>query len=201
MTRRRSLAAATLLLTLPLASCTNSSPEAGRPDTTPSPSAPTPTPSAPTTPTWTSEELQAIDAAKHRYAAARAAVDSVLAKPSAFDRKALEKAGNGGEWIITVTGDAMKLDQFGWYRVGRTKVSDTRVTSVKLDVEQPEVLMNSCVDTSAVVTRFQKDNKPVPLGPGNGKRHRFSSKLVFAQSINGGPKMWFLVSEKGGGRC
>jgi hypothetical protein len=199
MTRRVTAAAATLCLALPLASCTNSSPEAGHPDTTPTST--TPTPTASSSPTWTSEEQAAIGAAKSRYAAARAAVDAAFAKPKPFDRPALEKAGNGGEWIIAVAGDVKQLNDFGWYRTGLSKVSDTRVTSVKLDVEQPEVLLNSCVDTSAVVTRFQTDNKPVPLGPGNGKLHRYAAKLVFAQSVRGGPKMWFLVSEKGVGKC
>jgi hypothetical protein len=199
MTRRLTTAAAALGLALLVASCTSPSPEAGRPDTSPTSS--TPTPTASSSPSWTPEEQAAIDAAKSRYVAARAAVDAAFAKPKPFDRSALEKAGNGGEWLIAVSGDVKQLNDFGWYRIGPSKVSDTRVTSVKLDLAQPEVLLNSCIDTSAVVTRFQSDNKPVPLGPGNGKLHRYASKLVFAQSVRGGPKMWFLVSEKGAGKC
>jgi hypothetical protein len=196
MTRRPLLAAAALCA-LTLTACNNSS-EAGRPDTTPTPSAPTTTPS---TPTWTPEQLQAIAGAKARYIAARAAVDKAFEDPASLNRTALEKVGNGGEWIITILDDAMFQKNNGWYQTGRVKVSGTQVVSVKLEIEQPEVQLTNCIDSSAVVTRFKKDNKPVPMGPGNGDRHKFSSRLVYATPNSGGPKMWFLIAEKGGGPC
>ncbi|GAA1661735.1 hypothetical protein GCM10009744_64340 [Kribbella alba] len=202
MIRRPLLAAAALCATLTLTAC-NGSPEAGRPNTTPPPTASpttTPTPS-PSTPTWTEEEQAAITSAKARYLAARAAVDKAFAEPAKLDRNALQKSGNGGEWIIAVIGDAMNLERYGWYRSGTVKVSSTQVTSVKLGIEQPEVRLTNCIDTSGVVSRFQKDHQPVPMGPGNGKRHKFSSQLVFAPPAEGGAKMWFLVADKAAGTC
>ena len=196
MTRRPLLAAA-LCATLTLTAC-NNSPKAGQPNTTAPSTTPTPTP---TNPTWTPEQFEAITAAKARYAAARAAVDQALMNPSKLDRGALERAGNGGEWITTILGDATNYQKYGWYRSGKIKIASTQVTSVKLDIEQPEVRFTSCLDSSSVVTRFQKDNKPVPQGGDNGKRHKFSSQLVFAPPAPGGSKIWFLVSDKPTGPC
>ena len=201
MTRRPLFAAAALSAALTLTAC-NGSPEAGRPNTTPpSASSSTQPPTTPSTPGWSTDELQAIDGAKARYLAARAAVDKSFAEPASLDRNALEKAGNGGEWIITVIEDAMNLERYGWYRSGTVKVASTQVMSVKLGVEQPEVRLTNCIDTSGVVSRFQKDHQPVPMGPGNGKRHKFSSQLVFAPPAKGGAKMWFLIADKAVGTC
>ncbi|WP_157979803.1 hypothetical protein [Kribbella monticola] len=201
MTRRPLQAAATLSALLMLAACTGS-PKAGQPNTTPPPTTPTITPSpTPSTPTWTPEQQAAITAAKSRYTTARAAVDKAFEDPAHLNRTALEKVGNGGEWIITVIDDARFQTQNGWYQTGQVKISGTQVVSVKLGIEQPEVQLTNCIDSSAVVTRFTKTKKPVPMGPGNGDRHKFSSRLVYAQPNSGGPKMWFLVAEKGGGPC
>jgi len=197
---RRPLAAtvATLSALTALTAC-NPSPEAGRPNTTPT--TPTTTPTAPSTPTWTPEEEAAITAATARYAAARAAVEKALADPAALNRPALEKAGNGGEWILAVIGDARFQARNGWYQAGQAKISATKVAAVKLGIAQPEVQLTNCIDSSGVVTRFKKDDKPVPMGPGNGNRHKFSSRLVYAPPAPGGQKMWFLISEKATGTC
>ncbi|MFC5265682.1 hypothetical protein ACFPJ1_26530 [Kribbella qitaiheensis] len=200
MIRRPLLPAAALCATLALAAC-NNSPEAGRPDATPPSTPTTATPTAPTTPIYTAEEQAAIAAAKARYVAARAAVDNAFANPTNFNRAALVKAGVGGNWILAVTQDVSSLKSFGWYRAGRVKIPSTQVDSVKLDNSQPEVRLTNCIDTSAVVTRFRKDNKPVPMGPGNGKRHRFKSQLVYASPSTGGPRIWFLIEDKAAGAC
>ncbi|WP_433167509.1 hypothetical protein [Kribbella sp. CA-247076] len=198
--RPLTVAIATLSALTALTAC-NGSPEAGHPNTTPTSPTATPTPTAPSTPEWTPEETAAITAAKARYVAARAAVEKALADPEALNRSGLEKAGNGGEWIIAVIGDARFQERNGWYQSGRAKIFTKKVVSVKLEIEQPEVLLSNCVDSSGVVTRFTRDDKPVPMGPGNGNRHLFSSRLVYAPPAPGGEKMWFLVSEKAAGKC
>jgi hypothetical protein len=180
------------------------SPEAGHPNTTSVSTSATPTPTptaAPSTPTWTPEQEAAITAAEARYASARAAVDQAMAAPTKVNRTALEKAGNGGSWILAVLQDIINYQDYGWYQTGRTKVTNTRVTSVKLNAEQPEVLLVSCIDTSATVIRFQKSGKPVPLGPGNGHRHKFSSQMVYAPPAAGGTKVWWLIADKALGSC
>jgi hypothetical protein len=118
-----------------------------------------------------------------------------------MNRPALEKAGNGGTWILAALEDLLNLQHDGWYQTGNVKVTNTVVTSVKLNLEQPEVRLASCLDSSAVVIRFQKDRKPVPLGPGNGRRHKFASRLVYAPPAAGGAKMWWLIEDKGLGPC
>jgi hypothetical protein len=200
MTRRPLLTTAALLATLALASC-NGSPEAGRPNTAPTSTTPALTPTAPTTPAYTAEEQAAITAATARYIAARAATDRAFETPAKFDRNALAKAGNGGQWLVELSGGTKQLKDYGWYQTGKTKVSGTTVISVKLDLEQPEVRLTNCIDSSDVVTRFVKDDKPVPLGPDNGDRHKFSSQLVFAKPASGGAKMWFLIADKAAGAC
>lgn len=200
MIRRPLLIAAALCATLALAACTNS-PEAGRPNTTPPSTPTTAAPTAPTTPTYTAEEQTAITAAKARYVAARAAADQAFEDPAKFNRAALEKAGNGGQWIIELAGGAQQLQDYGWYRSGASKISETQVISVKLDQQQPEVRLTNCIDSSGVVTRFRRDDKPVPMGPGNGKRHKFSSQLVYASPSGGGGKSWFLIADKAVGPC
>ncbi len=200
MPRRPALGPATAALCalLALTAC-QGSPEAGRPNTTPPPS--TPTPTAPSTPTWTTEEQGAIAGATSRYAAAIAAVQKEFLDPGKLDRAALEKAGNGGEWVITVIDQARSQARNGWYQTGMARVAEAKAQSVKLDQAQPEVLLKTCLDTSKVVTRFKKDGKPVPIGPGNGSRHRFESRLVYAPPATGGPKLWFLISQKATGSC
>jgi len=128
-------------------------------------------------------------------------VEKALIDPAQLNRSTLEKAGNGGEWIIAVIGDARFQARNGWYQTGRAKISDTKVISVKLGVAQPEVQLTNCIDSSSVVTRFKKDGKPVPMGPGNGNRHTFSSRLVYAPPAPGGQKMWFLIADKATGTC
>ncbi|GAB3828947.1 hypothetical protein [Kribbella italica] len=199
MPRRHTLAAATLLLTLPLASCTSSSPEAGRPDTTPPLS--TPIPSAPTTSQWTEEEQAAIDAAKVRYASARRAVDTTLHDPRKSDRTALTRAGNGGTWLIDVLGEIKFQRENGWYQTGFVQIGSVSVDSVKLTLEQPEVRLTACIDSSKVTTNLRSTGKPIPDSGNDGDRHVATAKLVFAQALDEKAKAWFLVEEKGGGTC
>ncbi|TCC65604.1 hypothetical protein E0H73_01305 [Kribbella pittospori] len=201
MTRRPALgpAAAAICALLALTAC-EGSPEAGRPDSTPTSTSSTSTPT-PTAPRWTPEEQAAITAAKARYAAATAAVDHALVNPATLDRSALEKAGIGGEWIITIIDQARSMTRSGWYQTGNTGITNTKVTSVKLDGEQPEVNLSNCLDSSKLVLRFKKDGKPVPLGPGNGRRHQFASRLVYAPPAPGGRSIWFLISDKDKGTC
>ncbi|MEJ1110798.1 MULTISPECIES: hypothetical protein [unclassified Kribbella] len=202
MTRRPALGPATAALSalLALTAC-QASPEAGRPNTTPTSPTATPTPTAPSTPEWTPEQQAAITAAKARYTAARAAIDKAMLAPTKATRTDLEKAGNGGSWILTILQDILNFEDYGWYQTGNTKITNTMVTSVKLDLQQPEVRMVSCIDSSAVVIRFQKDGKPVPTGPGNGNRQKFSSQLVYAPPAPGGQKMWWLIADKAMGAC
>jgi hypothetical protein len=199
MIRRPLLAAAALCATLTLTAC-NGSPEAGRPNTTPPPAA-SPTPSTPSTPGRPEEEQLAITAAKSRYNAARAAIDAAMNAPQKSTRAALEAAGNGGNWIITVLDDVNFQRQNGWYQAGKVKIVSTDVRSVTLTGEQPRVVLTVCLDTSSTSTRFQADNKPVPMGPGNGKRHKAEAVLVFAPPVGKTAKMWFLIDEKASGSC
>ncbi|GAA2787381.1 hypothetical protein [Kribbella solani] len=202
MPRRQLLTAATLSL-LTLTACTPS-PKAGRPNTTPTThtSTPAPIPTATVSdPIWTPEQEAAITAAKTRYVAATAAVDKALGAPAALDRSALEKSGVGGEWIIEIIDQARSFTRSGWYQTGATRIVSTKVKSVKLDGGQPEVNLINCLDTSALVTRFEKDHKPVPMGPGTGKRRLFTSRLVYAAPAPSGQKLWFLVADQGGGKC
>ena len=103
--------------------------------------------------------------------------------------------------MLTVLQDVVNYQNYGWYQTGQTKVTNTVITSVKLNLEQPEVRLVSCVDSSAIVIRFQKDGKPVPLGPGNGRRHKVTSQFVYAPPAAGGKKMWWLIAEKASGTC
>jgi hypothetical protein len=204
MPRRPLLAAVATLSTLTLLTACNGSPEAGRPNTTPTRTSPTPTPtpSAPSTPTWTTEELAAITAAQARYVAATAAADQALTKPTAFDRPALEKAGLGSERILEIYDQARSLAGDGLYQTGRITIVSTTVKSVKLDGPQPEVILTNCLDASTLILRFEKDGKPVPVVPGgSGPRHVFQSRLVYAPPAPGGQKLWYLISNQGGAKC
>lgn len=202
MPRRPLLAAATTLSTLALLTACNGSPEAGRPNTTPASTPTTPTPSSPTGPSWTPEEQAAITAAKARYVAATSAADAALAKPAAFDRESLEKAGLSSERVIELYDQARSLVAEGLYQTGSVTIVSTTVKSVKLDASQPEVILTSCLDASKVILRFQKDGKPVPVVPGgSGKRHVFQSRLVYTTPTSGGQKLWFLISSQGSTKC
>jgi hypothetical protein len=201
MTRRPLLAAAALCATLTLAAC-NGSPNAGQPNTAPTPSTPTSTPtSAPSTPTWTEEEQAAINAAKARYAISRAAIDKAMADPTKSSRAPLEAAGLGGTWLLTAIEDVRSNREDGWFTSGSVKIVSLTAQSVNLDAEQPEVRLKSCIDSSQTVLRFQSDGKPVPLGPGTGKRHTFQAKVVLAPPAGKTTKMWFVVEEKTTGPC
>ncbi|WP_427895494.1 hypothetical protein ACQHIV_17245 [Kribbella sp. GL6] len=204
MPRRPLLVAAVTLSTLTLLTACTGSPEAGRPNTSPpittsaTPSAtPSPTPSAPQ---WTAEQQTAIAAAKKQYSTARAAIDAALAAPTKADRTKLENAGNGGAWITTVLEDILDFQDSGWYASGRTKITSLQVSSVNLKLEQPEVRLINCIDTSAVVIRSQADNKPVTAGAEGSKRQKVSSRVVYAPSATG-EKRWWLIAEQELGAC
>jgi hypothetical protein len=133
--------------------------------------------------------------------AATAAVDQAFGAPAKLDRSKLEKAGIGGDWILAVIGQARSFTRSQWYQTGSTKVLSSKVNSIKLDGAQPEVSLTNCLDTSKLIIRFAKDGKPVPMGAGNGTRHKFVSRLVYAPPAPGGQKIWFLVSDKVSGKC
>jgi hypothetical protein len=202
MIRRPLVGAAVLCGALLLAAC-NGSPEAGRVMPAPTTSNPTTTPtvSTPTAPAWTEEELAAIAGAKARYIAARAAIDVAMNDPRKSTRAALEKAGNGGSWIIDILDDISFQRDNGWFQAGRVQIASTAVNYVSLKGEQPEVRLTVCIDTSKISTRYQANGKPVPIGPGNGNRHKAQARLVFAPPANQSAKMWFLIEEKASGSC
>jgi hypothetical protein len=202
MIRRPLVGAAVLCGALLLAAC-NGSPEAGRVTPAPTTSSPTSTPtvSTPITPAWTEEELAAIAGAKARYVAARAAIDVAMNDPRKSTRVALEKAGNGGSWIIDILDDVNFQRDNGWFQAGRVQIASTAVEYVSLKGEQPEVRLTVCIDTSKISTRYQSNGKPVPMGPGNGSRHKAQARLVFAPPANQSAKMWFLIEEKASGSC
>jgi hypothetical protein len=202
MTRRNTLAAAALLLTLPLASCTNSSPEAGRPDTTPPPNSPTTaSPGTPSTPRWTEEEQQAINTAQNRYLSARTAINQAFHDPRTATRDKLLRAGNGDPWLISVIGDLKFLKDQGWYQKGDVVVDSVVAQSVKLDGERPEVRLTSCIDSSKTTTIIRKTGKPVTTAGDDGKRKKAQAKLVFAPTSTSQSKAWYLVEEEGATNC
>jgi hypothetical protein len=192
-------ATAALCALLALTSC-QGSPEAGHPNTTPASPTATPAPTAPSTPAWTPEEEAAISAARTRYLAARAATEQALQAPAKANRTALEGAGNGGTWLTDVIEEITFYRDRGWYQAGSVKLSPPSVKSVRLDAQQPEVTLTACVDTSAVVLRYQTSKKPVPVGPDNGERHLAQARMVLAPGSTG-QKAWFLVEEGGGEKC
>jgi hypothetical protein len=202
---RRLLVGATAVLCAVLLSACNGSPEAGRVAPAPSSTTPSATPTSSASPTaspeWTAEELSAIAAAKARYVTARAAVDNAMNDPQKSTRTALEKAGNGGSWIIAVLEEVNFQRDNGWFQAGKVQIDSTAVERVSLTGEQPEVRLTVCIDTSKISTRYQANGKPVPMGPGNGNRHKAQSRLVFAPPANQGAKMWFLIEEKAEGSC
>ncbi|MFK4086331.1 hypothetical protein ACI2LF_19635 [Kribbella sp. NPDC020789] len=72
---------------------------------------------------------------------------------------------------------------------------------VNLDGAQPEVMLKSCVDSSATKLHFQKDRKVVPVGPGTSRRNSFTAKVVYAPRAGTSTKMWLVVEEKAIGAC
>jgi hypothetical protein len=133
--------------------------------------------------------------------AARAAVDAALKQPAKASQAALAAAGNGGNWAIAVAGQLDFQTTNGWYQTGDPKIISLAVVSVNLKLEQPEVKLTSCIDSTQVVTRYQSSGKPIPIESDNGSRHRFQSRLIYAKSTSSGKKMWFLVDEKAGEKC
>jgi len=201
MIRRRPLLGATALCAaLTLAACTNS-PEAGLPATTPPSSSATPTPTSPSTPTWTDEQLAAIAAARTRYTAARAAVEKALRDPRQISKEPLEKAGNGGAWLTSVIGQIRFQREQGWYLSGTMKTTPISVLSANLELQQPEVRLSNCVDSSGAKTLYRATGKPVPLEGGDGNRRKFASRIVLAPPAEGGAKTWFLIEDKAVGPC
>jgi hypothetical protein len=198
---RRPLTAtvATLCAALALTAC-NGSPEAGRPNPTPTSTSPSPTPTAPSTSTRTPEEQAAINAAKAQYLAARAAAAKALGDPKKANRAALERAGNGGAWLADVIEEVAFYRARGWYQAGSVKLSAPTVRAVRLEVQQPEVTLATCLDAAAVVLRYQSNNKAVPVGADNGARHQAVARLILAPGSSG-QKTWFLVEEKEAGKC
>jgi hypothetical protein len=202
--QRPLVGAAVLCGALLLAAC-NGSPEAGRVAPAPTSAVPsttlTPTGSPTTSSAWSGDELKAITSAKARYLAARTAGQNALKDPTRATRDALEKAGNGGSWVITLAIEVDFQRSHGWYQAGNATIMAASVQSVNLRLEQPEVRLSTCIDSSRVVTRYRSTGKPVPMSQGNGSRHRFQSRLVLAPSVSTGKKMWFLVEEKVHGSC
>ncbi|TDX03169.1 hypothetical protein [Kribbella sp. VKM Ac-2566] len=203
MPRRPLLAAVATLSTLTLLTACNGSPEAGRPNTTPTSTTPTApaTPTAPSTAAWTTEEQAAITAAKSRYVAARAAIDTALNNPPAASKEKLLEAGTGGKWLVQVLTDVQFNLERGWYSNGRVTVEGVTVASVKLKADQPEVRLNACLDTSKISLRYEATHKPVPGIPANGNRHKVQAQMVYTALTGQSKKMWFLIDEKDLGSC
>ncbi|MFG1905242.1 hypothetical protein [Kribbella sp. NPDC048928] len=128
-------------------------------------------------------------------------MDRTFMNPSALDRSALEKAGIGEAWIITIVDQARTLVRSGLYQTGTAQITKTEAVSVKLEQAQPEVRLTNCVDSSKQVIRFKKDDKPVPVDPSDGTRHKLASRLVLAPRAVGGQKVWFLISDEDAGPC
>jgi hypothetical protein len=149
----------------------------------------------------TDEELKAIEAAKARYVAARAAVEKALKDPRKSSREPLEKAGNGGGWLLTAIDQIRFEREQGWYLSGTVKTTAIAVISVNLGLEQPEVKLANCIDSSTAKTLYQATGKPVPLKGGDGDRRKFESRVVLAPPAKGGAKMWFLIEDKVTGKC
>jgi hypothetical protein len=195
---RRPLVGATVLCGALLLAACNGSPEAGRvtrgPTTTPTATPTATTPSAPS-----EEEAKAIASARTRYVIAQAAVVKALSDPRKASRASLESGGNGGQWLTDVLNQVVFQRDRDLYQTGSAKVVSTTVGPVRLQLEQPEVTLTNCVDGSGVVLRYRANGKPVPMGPGDGTRHRVTSRIVLAAGPD--TKMWILVGEKVLGSC
>ncbi|MET9275823.1 hypothetical protein [Kribbella sp. NPDC003557] len=103
--------------------------------------------------------------------------------------------------MTTVLQDLATFQEYGWYATGHTKVTTIQVSSVNLKLEQPEVRLINCIDSSAIVIRSQADNKPVTSGAGAKTHKKVSSRVVYAPSATGGGKRWRLVTEQEVGVC
>ncbi|MFD7157848.1 hypothetical protein ACFV9C_24820 [Kribbella sp. NPDC059898] len=196
-------ATAALCALTALAAC-QGSPEAGHPNTpsttTATTDAPTsPVSTTPSTPTWSAEEEAAISAATARYLAARRATELAMQNPAKSNRATLERTGNGGQWLTDIIDDLTSYRDNGWYQSGSVKLSPPSPKSVRLTGE-PEVTLTTCVDSSAVIIRYQSTKKPVPLGPDNGSRHLTQARMVLASGTDG-KKAWFLIDESGDAKC
>ncbi|WP_432891025.1 hypothetical protein ACQPYH_13975 [Kribbella sp. CA-245084] len=123
-------------------------------------------------------------------------MNNAFKDPAKATTTSLEAAGNGGTWVIAVAGQLDFQVKNGWYQTGDAKVASLDVQSVNLELEQPEVRLTSCIDSSQVVNRYHSNSKPIPVVSDNGDRHRFESRLVYANSAMTGRKLWFLVDEK-----
>jgi hypothetical protein len=102
---------------------------------------------------------------------------------------------------MTAIGEVRFERDQGWYTAGSVKIISTTVDLVNLRLEQPEVRLSTCIDSSGTSTRYQATGKPVPGADSNGDRHKFRSRLVLAPPVAGGNKMWFLIEEKAMGSC
>ncbi|MFC6156024.1 hypothetical protein [Kribbella jiaozuonensis] len=127
---------------------------------------------------------------------ARAAVGDAVKRPRTASRVALARAGNGGTWLRQVEAQLDFSVENGWYQTGDARITMLDVRAVNLEVAQPEVKLTSCVDSSAVVDRYQSNSQPIPAVSDNGDRHRLESRLVYARSAETARKMWILVDEK-----
>jgi hypothetical protein len=123
-----------------------------------------------------------------------------LQNPTKADRTVLEQSGSGGQWLTDIIDDISFYQDNGWYQAGSVKLSSPNVKSVRLNAQQPEVTLTACVDSSAVVVRYQSTKKPVPLGPDNGSRHQTQARMVLAPGPSG-QKAWFLIDETGDAKC
>ncbi|ADB31522.1 hypothetical protein Kfla_2448 [Kribbella flavida DSM 17836] len=103
--------------------------------------------------------------------------------------------------MIALAGQVDFQLSHGWYQTGDAKIVETKVQSVNLDLEQPEVRLTSCIDSSTLITRYVSNGKPIPEAGSDGKRRQFQSKLVFAPPAGSQVKRWFLVEEKAVGSC
>jgi hypothetical protein len=202
MMRRPLIGAAALCAALLLSGC-NNSPEASQitpaPTSTPS-TASVSTASPSDSSSWTDDEAKAIRESKARYVSARTAVGTALSDPRKASRAPLELAGNGGKWLADAVEEIAFQRDRGWYQSGSAKVVSTKVESVRLQLEQPEILLANCIDSSTLVMRYRSTGKPVPVGPNDGTRHQVRSRMVLGPAASG-MKAWFLVDENVTGSC
>lgn len=140
--------------------------------------------------------MAAVDAAKARYLAARAAVNDAVKRPGEVSAAALAIAGNGGAWLSRVEAMVDFSVKNGWYQTGDARITALTVRSVELELARPEVRLTSCIDSSAVVSRYQSNSKPIPVVSDNGDRHRFESRLIYTKSAETGRRMWILMDEQ-----
>ncbi|TWD82950.1 hypothetical protein FB561_4100 [Kribbella amoyensis] len=121
--------------------------------------------------------------------------------PAKSTRAALAKAGNGGNWLIEVDHSVNQYKKYGWYRAGEVADVSTVAKSVELRAAQPKVVFDVCIDSAKTQIRFQKDDKPVPIGSRSNPRQRAQATLIFAPPLHQTTAMWFLIDEKSTGEC